>query len=166
MAQFTYRLQLLLEQKEEAKKNAERELKRCEQELETQISELERRRRVEQELIEKRKQLRRDLMSKPGENGTLTAREVFDRSEYIKVVGLEIEAARAEIVAQEAVVQRCERQVQEAKARVEEARREAEVLTKHRKKQEERFLREAQAKEDLELDEIGNVLYSTRQRPT
>ena len=166
MAQFTYRLQLLLEQKEEAKKNAERELKRREQELEAQISELERRRRVEQELIEKRKQLRRALMSKPGESGTLTAREVFDRSEYIKVVGLEIEAARAGIVAQEAVVQRCERQVQEARARVEEARREAEVLTKHRKKQEERFLREAQAKEDLELDEIGNVLYSTRQRPT
>jgi hypothetical protein len=56
--------------------------------------------------------------------------------------------------------------VQDAKGRVEEARREAEVLAKHRKKQEERFLREAQAKEDLELDEIGNVLYSTRQRPT
>lgn len=166
MTPFNYRLQLLLDQREEAKKEAEKELQRQEQELEEQRATQERLRRRETELIEKRQLLRRDLLAKPGEHGDLTAQEVLYRSDFIKVLGLQIEAARKDFLAQQMVVERCEQQVAAAKNLVEEKRRDVEVLTKHRKKQEERFLREAQAKEDLELDEIGNVLYTTRQRPS
>src|SRR5579864_4673543 len=164
MAQFHYRLQLLLERKEEARKEAERELKRREQELEKQIAELQSLQRREKELIEKRERLRRELMAKPGDGSELTAHEVQARSEYIKVVGTEIEDARKDIVVQRGVIENCERRVEEAKKLVEEAKRDVEVLTKHRTKQQERFLREEQAKEDLELDEIGNVLYANRRR--
>ena len=164
MAQFHYRLQLLLERKEEAQKEAEGELKRREQELEKQIAELQSLQRREKELIEKRDRLRRELMTRPGDGSELTAHEVRARSEYIKAVGVEIEDARKDIVVQRGVIENCERKVQEAKKSVEEAKREGEVLTKHRTKQQERFLREEQAKEDLELDEIGNVLYTTRRQ--
>ena len=164
MAQFHYRLQLLLGRKEEAQKEAERELKRREQELEKQIAELQSLQRREKELIEKRERLRRELMTKPEDGSELTAHELQRRSEYIKVMGVEIEDARKDIVVQRGVIENCERKVEEAKKSVEEAKREVEVLTKHRTKQQERFLREEQAKEDLELDEIGNVLYATRRR--
>ncbi len=164
MARFTYRLQLLLERKEEAKKEAERELTRREQELESQREVLKSLQQREQELIEKRGQLRRELLIKPGDGGELTAQEVVTRSEYVKVVGLQIDEARSDILSQQLVVDEHEAKVREAKVRVDEARREVEVLTKHRAKQEERFLRDLEAKEELALDEIGNVLFTTRRR--
>lgn len=163
--QFTYRLQLLLERKEEAKKEAERELTREEQEHQSQLEVLQSLQCREKELIAKREHLRRELLSKPGEGGTLTAREVQDRSEHVNVVGVQIEEAKGDVLSQALAVEQCELRVKEARKRVAEARREAEVLTKHRTKQQERFLRELQAKEELALDEIGNVLYTTRRRP-
>jgi flagellar biosynthesis chaperone FliJ len=116
--------------------------------------------------VEKRERLRRELMSKPADGSDLTAHEVHARSGYIKVVGIEIEDAKKDILVQRGVVEKCELKVQQATKSVEEAKREVEVLTKHRAKQHERFLRDEQAKEDLELDEIGNVLYTTRRRPS
>lgn len=166
MAQFIYRLQLLLEQKEEAKKEAERELARRQQELEAQRTKLQVLQRREQELVEKRGRLRRELLNSSGEQGALTANEVLERSEFVKVVGIQIDEAGKDVQLQHNVVEACERALLEAKNSVEEAKREVEVLTKHRAKQAERFAKEQQAKEDLELDEIGNVLYATRRPPS
>jgi flagellar biosynthesis chaperone FliJ len=164
MTQFTYRLQPLLEQKEEAKKEAERQQARQEQELESQSAVLRSLQHRERELVEKREQLRRELLSKPSRHETLTAQEVLARSEYVKTVGLEIEEARNDVLAQRQLVEQCELRVQEAKKRAAETRREVEVLTKHRAKQEERFLRELQVQEERALDEIGNALYTNRRR--
>ncbi|MGC2194487.1 MAG: hypothetical protein WA628_07415 [Terriglobales bacterium] len=166
MAQFKYRLQLLLEQKEDAKKEAERQLARLQHELEMQVAALQALQQREKELVEKRARLRRELMAKPGEQAALMAHEVLERSEFVKVVGSQIAEVRNDALLQRAVIETCEQKVQEAKKSVEEAKREVEVLTKHRAKQEERFVREQLAKEDLELDEIGNVLYTTRRRPS
>jgi len=165
MTQFTYRLQPLLEQKEEAEKEAEREQARQEQELESQLVVLQSLQQRERELVEKRERLRRELLSKPGEHGELTAREVQARSEYVQTVGLEIEEAKNDVLSQRQLVEQCEMRLQEAKKRLAEARREVEVLTKHRAKQEERFLRELQVQEERALDEIGNALYTSRRRP-
>jgi flagellar export protein FliJ len=164
-ANFVYRLQLLLEQKEEAKKEAERELARREQELERQEGILENLKRREKELVDKRAKMRDELLSPPG-GDPLAAHVVQSRSDYIKVLGKDIENAGKDIQRQRDVIQKCREHVEDGKHKVNESRREVEVLTKHKKKQEERFLREAAAKEELELDEIGNVLYMTRQRPT
>jgi flagellar biosynthesis chaperone FliJ len=164
MTQFRYRLQLLLERKEEAKKEAQRELKRKERELHAAIEALESLLHQEKQLVEKRLQLRRDLLKKQDKDGALTAGEVFDRSQYVRVVGIQIEEIRAEVVRQRETLKQHEMRVEEAKKRVAEGRREVEVLTKHRTKQQERFLRDLQAKEELALDEVGNVLYTTRRR--
>jgi flagellar biosynthesis chaperone FliJ len=164
MSKFTYRLQLLLERKEAAKKDAERELARAEQELQAAIEVLESLQRREKELIRRRAQLRRDLLSKPDTGDTLTAGEVRQRSQNVKALGLHIQEVRSEVLLQHETVEQHELRVEQAKAHVADTRREVEVLTKHRMKQQERFLRDLLAKEELALDEVGNVLYTTRRR--
>ncbi len=166
MTQFTYRLQPLLEQKEELKKEADREAIRREKELQTQLATLESLQSRVHDLIEKRQQARQELMTKPGDKGALTAADVLKRSEFIKVLGSEIREAENDVSAQRVVIETCESDVKEAKEHAAEAQREVEVLNKHREKQEQRFRREEEAKEEVALDEIGNVLYSTRRRPT
>ncbi len=164
MTQFTYRLAVLLEQKEEAKKEAERQVIRIEQEVETQRLHLESLKRREVELVRRREELRLKLLAPPTEGGTISGQEVAIRSENLKAVGVQIEEANNDVFSQRLVVERCEEQLQQAKNLAEEARREVEVLTKHRAKQQQRFLREQQAQEELALDEVGNALYSTRRR--
>ncbi len=164
MAQFTYRLQVVLEQKEEARKAAEAEATKRQQELESQLQALEGLKLRHDQLTQHRDDLRRRLFASTPAEVTLTGNDVTQRAEQVKVVGLQIEDAKAEIVAQRQFVEQCEARVEEAKRMVAEARREVEVLTKHRTRQEERFLRELRAKEELALDEIGNVLYATRRR--
>lgn len=164
MTQFVYRLQLLLERKEEAKKESEKQLAEREKELQEQVEILEALQQGEQKLIAQRQQLRRDLLRKSDETESLTAREVQERQDYLKLVGLQIEEARREVLSQRVVVEQYESRVMEARHHVEEARREVEVLTKHRARQEERFLRDLQVKEELALDEVGNVLFTTRRR--
>jgi flagellar biosynthesis chaperone FliJ len=164
MTQFVYRLARLLEQKEEAKKEAEREVTRVEQELEAQRLHLESLRRRELELNKRREEMRLKLLAPPVENGTISGLEVAIRSENLKAVGVQIEEANNDVFSQRLVVEQCEEQLQQAKKLAGEARREVEVLTKHRAKQEQRFLREQQAQEELALDEVGNALYSSRRR--
>ncbi len=165
MSQFIYRLQPLMEQKEELRKAADQEVVRREQELQAQLARLQQLEHHLRELMEKRQQRRRDLMRAQGQSA-LTAAQVLERSEFVKVLGSEIQLAESHVSAQREVVEACEGQLQEAKEHAAEAKREVEVLDKHREKQKERFLREEQVKEEAVLDEIGNVLYSTGRRPT
>lgn len=164
MSQFVYRLQLLLERKEEAKRESEKQLAEREKDLQEQVKVLESLQDSEKKMIVQRQQLRRDLLGKSDETESLAAREVQERSEYVKVVAMQIEDARREVLSQRVVVEQYESRVMEARHHVEEARREVEVLTKHRARQEERFLRDLQVKEELALDEVGNVLFTTRRR--
>ena len=163
MTQFVYRLQKLLGLKEEARNECERQLRRREEELEAQKKQLQALQHRVQELIERREQLRHEVFS-AGHGGTLAAQEAQQRHEYIKFVGLQIEEANNDVSSQRVLVGKCESEVSQARKHMEEANREVEVLQKHRSRQEERFLRELQAKEELALDEIGNVLYSTRRQ--
>jgi flagellar export protein FliJ len=159
---FTYRLQPLLDLKQEVKKEAERELLRREEELQKQQAHLESLRRRVQELIEKRLKLQRDLLSNPYTGTSLSGREVQQRTEYIKAMAAEIEQAQADVSTQRMVVEDWQSRVHQAKQDVSNVNREVEILQKHRAKQEERFLREQEKQEELALDEIGNVLYTTR----
>src|SRR5215813_7725082 len=123
MAAFTYRLQTLLDQKEELKKQAERELVALEEDLRRQIASLETLQETVQTLTEKRQQMRRDLLN-PGQGATLSAQKVQERIEYTKAVGFQIEDAQAEVVTQRGVIEQCEFEVQQGKKSVQEANRE------------------------------------------
>jgi flagellar export protein FliJ len=164
MSGFIYRLQRLLEHKEDATKEAERELANEEEQLRAQLKTLESMRLREQELRSNREQVRRDMLTSTHPGGPLSAEEVLRRSEYVKELGIQIEQARSDILSQQIVIEEHEMSVELARERVKQARREVEILVKHRSKQEQRFLREEQAKEELVLDEVGNVLFTTRRR--
>jgi len=162
MSAFRYRLEPLLEQKQEARKEAERAAIERERELQAETDRLEALERRERELTERRSQMRREILGKPG--GEVVARQAEERAAYIRAIGEDIEAARNDVFSQRLAIEECEERLNEARRAAEDARREVEVLNKHRARQEQRFLREAQAKEELELDEIGNALYMTRRQ--
>ena len=164
MSAFIYRLQLLLDQREELKEAAARQLLDEEAELEKQHEKMRQLQRLLQDLMEKRKQMRRELLRKPEGSGVVNAMKVQERTAYIDAVSAQIEDVQSDIVSQRTVIEECGGRVRRAKNRVEESNREVEVLRKHRAKQEEHFHRELDEKEERTLDEIGNVLYTTRRR--
>jgi len=164
MGQFTYRLQVLLEQKERDSIDAQKALAKAESARDEEIKRLRAMELRQQELVDRRNQLRRELLEGPRGSATLLARDAQERSEFLRFMASEIERAKAEVVAQGTVVEECHERVSQASATLESAKREVDLLKKHRARLEERFRRDLQAKEELALDEIGNVLYSTRRR--
>jgi flagellar biosynthesis chaperone FliJ len=166
MAQFIYRLQTLLEQKERIRADAEKALAKAERERDEEIRKLRQLESKQQKVTEKRDQVRREMLAGPTGSGTLKGRDAQERSEFVRFMGTEIERARAEVIAQGGIVEQHQARVSDATVRAETAKRELELLTKHRARLEERFRRVMEAKEELLLDEIGNALYSTRRRST
>jgi len=161
MSGFRFRLQPLLDRKIELKEQADKALIERQRELAAEKERLEQARRHEQELIEKKKKLRREIMSS---QGTITGDEIRARVDYIAFVGQEIDRAKEGVYAQQLVVSEAEDKVKAARDHLAECTRDVDILTKYRGKLEARFLRDAERKEALELDEIGNMLYSTRRR--
>src|SRR5262249_24790677 len=134
MSHFTYRLQPLLENKEEARQESEKELRRKESELESQTAKLLSLEQRLKELIEKRIQLRRELTN-PGAEGVLSARQAQQRFEEIQALSLLVDDANAEVANQRSVVEKSQAKVEQAKKELKDATREVEVLKKHREKQ-------------------------------
>lgn len=163
MATFKYRLQPLLDQKVKLQEEAEDALAERRKELRAAEARLEELKRREQELIAKREDLRRNVATAaPGE--TLSGDSIKKRVDYVRALGQDIDAARDDVFGQKMVIDDCNEKVDAATKHVAECRREVEVLTKYRDKLLDRFKREEERKEALELDEIGNMLYMTKRR--
>ena len=96
--------------------------------------------------------------------GSIAGTEIKRRVEYIKFLGQEADTAREAVYAQQLVVTEAENKLKAARQHLTECTRDVDVLNKYREKQEKRFLRAAEQKEALELDEIGNMLYTNRRR--
>jgi flagellar biosynthesis chaperone FliJ len=158
MADFRFRLQPLLDGRLQAQTRAEEALAESQKVL---LAEKRTRRDLQQEqariedLIVTR---RRELVG----NDPIAGGELEQRKDDLAALGLHLQSAREAVFSQQVVVDEAEAQVEENRLRVAECSREAETLTKYREKLEKEFLREAARKEELELDEIGNVLYLNR----
>ena len=161
MAKFRFRLQPLLEQKEKAQEEAEREVTARQKELEAEQKEMERLKQRERDLIQQRQELRLNMM-KTAEGERLTGDELIRRRTFVEALGQDIDAARDAVFSQRMVVDECEERVTRAKAHVAECKREVEILVKYRDKLQERHRREEERKEELELDEVGNMLYMAK----
>jgi flagellar FliJ protein len=161
MARFRFRLQPLLEQKEKAQEQAEKEMTARQKELEAERAEMERLKQRERDLIEQRQELRLNIM-KTAEGERLTGEELVRRRTFVEALGQDIETARDAVFSQRMVLEECEERLQKAKARVAECKREVEILVKYRDRLQERHRKEEERKEDLELDEVGNMLYMAK----
>jgi hypothetical protein len=162
MPRFQYRLALLLDRKEEARKEADAEAARRDRQLEEERARLAALERRERDLTQERERLRRELLAAPSNGEPLTAADALTRAEYIRAMAADIEAARNDVFSQRIAVEEQEHRVEQGRELAQAAKREVEVLTKHRSRQEQRYMRDLAAREELELDETGNVLYTTR----
>jgi len=162
MPAFRYRLQPLLDRKSELKEEAEKALVERQKEVAAEKDKLEAARRKQQDLIDLRLTRRREIMSTTGQ--PLNGDELRRRVEYIHALALEVDSAKEAVYAQQQVVSEAEQKLKAARDHLTDCTREVDILTKYRKKLEERFLRDAEQKEALELDEIGNMLFTSRRR--
>ena len=159
MPTFTYRLQPLLDQKVRLKEQAEEQFAQKQKQLRLAYERLEELRAAEKALVVKRDTLRRNLLVSDGGQPP-SGVQVRQRREHLEFVTVELEAARDAIFAHELFIEECKEQVAAAQRHLTKCLRDVEILKKHREKLQQRFQRELERKEALELDEIGNMLYT------
>jgi flagellar biosynthesis chaperone FliJ len=155
MAGFTFRLEALLTEKVEADRKARTvvgEKQRC---LEAEESELRRR-------IEKESEIKKNLSRKRFERLSAAENQMTElqrRNAHLNGLQQDIDSAHKEVAEQLLVVEDAERALRVAREYAKRCTREAETLAKYREKQEKRFLAALEKKEELELDELGTVMY-------
>jgi flagellar biosynthesis chaperone FliJ len=158
MAVFQFRLQALLDQRTEARKQAETLLAERETELAAERQTLK---ELEEEALRAAERYRRKRAERlvSGVQGG----SVFTRHSDFRVgLKMDVQEAQSGVLAQLVFVDRASEAVQQARAALEDRRHEADILEKYRQKAEKRFLQEAAYREELEQDEIGNVMHLNR----
>lgn len=163
MPAFRYRLQPLLDQKIRAKESAEEALLERQREHHAALAREKELRELQRMLAETHQRSRRELLKQSGET-PLSAAAILERKAFIEGLAEDLEKARDNVFAQQLVVGQCTERLEAAKCLVAECTREVDVLEKHRSKLEKRFRDELEAKEALEQDELGNVMYLMRRR--
>jgi flagellar protein FliJ len=158
VAEFRFRLQILLDQKLQIKKQAEEELAKRQTELASEQSVLADLRRREETLVQKVRDARWEL----AHVSSISGQELISYAANVDLTVQDVESARDAVFAQEVVIDDFREKVEQAQVHLANSSREAEILTKYRDKLEGRFLRQMAQKEELELDEIGNMLYMSR----
>jgi flagellar biosynthesis chaperone FliJ len=160
MAQFRYRLQMLLEQKVHAKEESERALGVAQRELRTAQDELAACRREQEAMEEKLRRARVESVS-TGAGGS-TGQMMLFRRDYIARLLDEVDEAADATRAQELTVADAEERLAAVRKELPERSRDVEVLEKHRAKLERRFNDAVSRKEALDQEEMANVIFLQR----
>ena len=158
MAQFVFRLEMLLAQKVDADLKAKAAVVEKRRALEAEQNELARLKQDEEQLRVTIAQKRQERLSF-GENA---ATELNRRNAYLEGLQQDLSAACDKVFLQGLAVEEAESALREAQAYAKRCAREAETLSKYREKLEQRFLAGEAKKEELEQDELGTVMYLSR----
>jgi flagellar biosynthesis chaperone FliJ len=156
VAQFRYRLQTLLDQKVQAKEDAQQALAAAQRQLRTEQEELEVCRREQEASADRLQRARLEGVSLNGESN---GESMLLRRAYIDRLKDECDDASDATRAQELMVSEAEEQVAAARGTLASATRDVEVLEKHRARLERRFNDEAGRKEALDQEEMANVIF-------
>lgn len=162
MAVFRFRFQPVLDGKIKVKEDAEASLAERQRELAAEEFTL-------QQLQEKKDRVRHEVQLARKSlqlTGNATGGEVLSRTDLLNALKDKLDAANQDVLGQRMLVEQFQARVEGARQRVADCTREVDVLQKYRDKLEARFLRELAQKEELELDETGNILFLTRSRNT
>jgi flagellar biosynthesis chaperone FliJ len=158
VAAFRFRLQCLLDQKLSKKEDAARILATRQGELRAEqqyLAVLERQAdNLAREILTVRLQM---LRSEP-----VFARNLIHQTAYLGGLHGDEESVRKASAAQEYVVDHAKAKLNQACEDLARSSREAKMLKNFRDKLEQRFLKDAQRKEEIELDEAGMILYLSR----
>jgi len=159
MAQFHYRLQILLDLKIDAREKLERALAERQRELAAEnraLAELEEAQRV---LAGKLKESRTALL---GTGAGVSGHTLELRTRYLKRLVQDVETGQDAVSAQRLRVGEFQDRVAEARQHLADAAREVEVLEKHKERLQGRFLRAIEQKQALEQDEMGGIIFNQR----
>jgi flagellar biosynthesis chaperone FliJ len=164
VAQFQYRLQTLLDQKLQAKEEAQQTLANVQRDLRKEEQELESCRREQEARVERLERARAERLSPAigGSNGEMMQL----RRDYIARLKDECDDASDATRAQELRVSETEERLAAARETLASASRDLEVLQKHRARLERRFNEEAGRKEALDLEEMANVIFLQGRKST
>lgn len=159
MGAFVYKLQPVLEQRLEREEEA-RQLQAAAQrtldEARRRHAELEAERdRITARLADERAH----FLDVPA-GGQIQASVLIERREKIDSLDDQRRNAEAAVMSQQMHVLDCEDEVEKAKQHLNECTREVKVLEKHREKQQLKFTRDQEAREEALQEEIGNSLYA------
>lgn len=163
MSKFRFRLQPLLDRLLDKKEEAAKALADRRKELAAEQKLLEDLKQRERDLVAKRQDLRRRVLEPQG-GQPLTGGSILQRRQYLDALGSDIESTRDSIFSQRLAVEEAEEKVNQAQAYLLKCQRDVDVLEKYRERLEQRFKREMERKEELELDEVGNMIFTSRRR--
>lgn len=157
----TYRLQIVLDQKKEARDEAarylaeKREILKREQEEEARL-------RRELDENRQRKAQEHDLLAREGLSNALDANRAQQRLNFIKRLDHMADVLNTRIAAQQEKVKHAEQEVEEALQALVQASRELEVMEKHKERWTKKTKQEEDMNEQREMNEIGNIMYNAR----
>jgi flagellar export protein FliJ len=164
-SKIPYRLQPLLQKREQVKQQAEQSLADRTRELSEEEQRLADVEKHEAELLDLKQRVKSELLG-PASGKQLTGEDIRQRLNYLRGVDQDVEAAKGEVFAQKQVVDESQVKLIQARQYLADCAREVEVLEKHREKQEVRHRNELERKESNEFDEAGTRLFISKRKIT
>jgi flagellar biosynthesis chaperone FliJ len=164
MAKQEYRLQLILEQREEKKDECQKALNEAEKALKAEQKKLEQKFEERRQIDVRKAQATEDFQNRLMKPGCNISEEADRHDWYQKALDQEALRKDEEIAQQKAAVRRAEQAVEDAKAELEKARIELEALVKHKEKWAKEIKREEMEKEENALGELGEAMWLKQQR--
>lgn len=155
---FVFRLQALLDQRIDLRKEAENDLKARESELAAERKTL----RELEDAAEAAAAHYRHKRAERSRSGMSRGVPILIQNDSLLGLEMDVQEARSAILSQQILVEQALEVVGQAKEALAARRLDEEVLEKYRQKAKTRFEQEESYKEELEQDEIGNVMHLSR----
>ncbi|MBI2981081.1 MAG: flagellar FliJ family protein [Deltaproteobacteria bacterium] len=156
-----YRLQPLLDLKVRAKQKAEILLAKAIAQLEAEKKRLKKLEEEKREIIQKRKEVRRELHERLC-TGHAKVKESHFGVNYLKRLEEDEKQKDREIEQQHRTIQECETQVKRARREYIDAAKELKVMEKHKELWRKKARLFLNRKEENEMDELGNVIHQLK----
>ncbi len=159
-----YKLQPVLEMRERKRDEALEYLKKKEDELQKQIEYKDQLKQELNQIIEEQKRAKKEKAN-PG-SGKLTLQKLKQYDRYLERLRDDESDKIQEIREQDDAINKAKDDVAEAKGLLVEAVKAVKAIEMHREKWISKIKKEQAREEQKTLDEIGNVLYSFKEKDT
>lgn len=153
-----YRLQVLLVQKERAKRQSEIALAKALRQLKEEEEKLEKLKEEKRKIEERIAKERKELHTKIAGGGALM-KDPQIRENFLRKLKEDLELKEREIEEQKEVIRQAKIQVQRARQDYIFAAQELNVMEKHKELWEKKIRKELTAIEDKQMNELGQVVY-------
>lgn len=156
-----YRLEPLLVVKEKYKRETEIALSKAIKRLAEEKEKLKKLEKEKEEIIEKKKNARLQMGRKVAEGDA----RIYDSSlhlNYLEKLQDDLEAKEREIKRQQEVIEQAEQNVKKCRRNYIDASRDLEMMQKHKELWKKKLQKELDAKEQKEMNELGNVIHQMK----